>query len=129
MARKHTVATAGDGPGDDATFTAAEDAEWEAYEAVSALEALEERRGDKYAAANAEYVKRGVALTGAKIRGASAEQALTAVAMKETQRGGPNASPLAALHDKLDALKDLIEAAPDRVALNAIDVTAAGHWT
>ena len=82
-------------------------------------------RKTKYVEANAEYIKRGVALTGVKVRGSSPTDALTVAAVKETHRGGPKANALATLHDKLDDLKDLIEAAADPAR---IDVTADAHW-
>ena len=86
-------------------------------------------KDDLYRAANAEYVERGVILTGAKARGSSPKQALNATAIKEIHRGGPNASSLANLHDKLEVLKDAIEAAPTQAELDLIDVTDAAHWT
>lgn len=94
-----------------------------------AVRTFDEAKDEKYIEANAEYVRRGLVLTGAKVRGSSAEQALTAIALKETQRGNPNAATLASLHDKLEALKDLIEAAVDQAALDAINVTDDAHWS
>lgn len=82
-------------------------------------------REEQYRAANTEYVKRGLALLGVKVRGSDPAAALTAAAVKETHRGGPNASPLAALHDKLDILKDAIEVSADPAS---IDVTDGMHW-
>lgn len=79
----------------------------------------------KYIEANAEYIKRGIILTGTKVRGSAPDQVLTAAAMKETQRGGAKAGPLATLHDRLDTLKDAIEIAADPSIIN---VTDNGYW-
>ena len=98
------------------------------YETYLADQQFDVSRLTKYESANAEYVERGIILTGAKARGSTPKQALNATAIKETQRGGPNAATLANLHDKLELLKDAIEAASDQAALDAIDVTDNSHW-
>ena len=107
-------------------FTPAEEEARDTEEAIQAIKRIENVRQHKYELANKEYIKRGVILTGIKVRGSQPDQALTAMAVKVTHRGGPNASALANLHDKLDALKDLIEVAVDPVA---IDVADNVHWT
>ena len=89
---------------------------------------LESAKEAFYISANTEWLRRGGLLFNLKIRGSSAEQALTARTMKEVQRGGPNADAIATLHDNLDILKDLIEAAADQAALNSIDVVDEIHW-
>tara|TARA_Y100000296_G_scaffold68192_1_gene81255 strand:+ start:405 stop:899 length:495 start_codon:yes stop_codon:yes gene_type:complete len=83
---------------------------------------------DKFIAANAEYVRRGLEATGIKVRGSDPEKALSDYAIKISHRGGPHANVLADLHDKLDTLKDSIEVATDLEALDAIDVIEGVHW-
>jgi hypothetical protein len=90
---------------------------------------LNESREELYQAANTEWVTRSATLLNLKVRGSSPEQALTARTMREMQRGGPNANAIATMHDKLDTLKDLIEAAEDQAALDLINVFNNAHWT
>ncbi len=109
-------------------FTPAEEAARDAEEAQVALDMVEKKRVEKYEAANAEYVQRGVIVTGVKVRGSTPAEALSAMAIKIGHRGNPNADDLADLHDKLDILKDLIETAVDEPALDAIIVIDDSHW-
>jgi len=87
---------------------------------------VEKSRG--YKVANAEYVKRGLALLEINPRGGNPEQTLGTAFMKETYRGGPKAASLANLHDKLEVLKNMIDAAQDKATIDNIDVTADRHW-
>jgi hypothetical protein len=89
---------------------------------------LNESREELYQSANAEWVTRSATLLNLKVRGSSPEQALTARTMREVQRNGPNADAIATLHDKLDTLKDLIEAAVDQADLDIINVSDNTHW-
>ena len=115
------------GEGVKVPFTAEEEAEADAREATHRAGLVDGLRVLRYEEANAEYVRRGVALLGIKVRGSSPEQVLTLAVVKESYRGGPKAAPLAALHDKLEGLKDTIEAV-DKAALDVFDVTADAHW-
>lgn len=88
-----------------------------------------QQKDSMYIEANTEHHARLLTLTGVKVRGGSATEALLANSIKESHRNGPNANAIAALHDKLELLKDSIQGAVDQVGLDAIDVTTDGHWT
>ena len=107
-------------------LTATEKAQRDAEEDAWAADAVNRARKGLYPKAEDEYIRRGIILMGINLRGANPESALTAAAMKEVYHGGPNANPIATLHDKLTALKDAIEvsATPEN-----IDVTDDSHWT
>lgn len=115
--------------GEDIPLTGSQESALNMKEAEWANASITRSRPNKYEAANAEYVERGIILTGAKARGSSPKQALNAMAIKETHRGGPDASALADLHDKLEILKDAIEAATTQAELDLIDVADNVHWT
>ncbi|MCK5133518.1 MAG: hypothetical protein KAR40_15365 [Candidatus Sabulitectum sp.] len=95
---------------------------------------LGEMREVLYNLADGEYLRRsllaaeGVKPGNGKVRGGRAKDRLTALSIKANARGN-NAlrNVLAGVHDKLDALKDIIEAS-DQVALDSFDVTDGPYW-
>ena len=104
-------------------------------QATNLADALAVGKIRKYQDADAEYVARsltaaeGVTPGLGKVRGSSPQDRLAALFVKANAAGNtPLANALAAVHEKLDTLKDAIEAAADATALDAIDVTANTHW-
>ncbi len=89
----------------------------------------EKEKSAVFVKANAEYLRRAARLLNIKLRGSSLADGLSAAAIKEMFRDGPNAALLAGLHDKSETLKDQIDLADSRAMLDSIDVTADGHWT
>jgi len=90
---------------------------------------LNYHKENRYNQADIEFIRRGLLIGSWSVRGGSPKDRFTAVSTKEVSKGGPHKVALENHHDNLDALKDLIEAAADLTALEAIDVTDESHWS
>jgi len=105
------------------------------WERGVALPSLVDERTNHYLAADVEYVRRsllaaeGVTVGLGKVRGGTPQARLIALSIKASNAGDvPLSNALAAVHDKLEALKDKIEAAATIRAIKAIDPSEDGHW-
>jgi len=110
-------------------FTAEEETQRDTEEAQAIIDSLDRFRNDLYGSADKEFIKRGLIIGGWSVRGGNAKDRFTAVSMKTVSRRGVLKVPLENHHDDLDTLKDIIEAAVDMTALEAIDVTDDRHWS
>lgn len=102
-----------------------------AHQAGLPAKVLSGTRAQKYQEADAEFVRRSLIAAEAntaglgKVRGGHPKDRLTAISIKST---GALRAALAAVHDKLDTLKDTIEVVADQAALDDIHVTDNIHW-
>jgi len=115
--------------GQNIPYTAEEEAARDTEEANAIAIKPGLLRNLKYEGADEEFIKRGLIIGGWSVRGGSPKDRFTAASMKEVSKGGSKKQALENHHDNLDSLKDLIEAADDLTALEAIDVTDNVHWT
>ena len=97
------------------------------------LPPLDDQKITKFAAADAEFIRRGLVAHGktpgpdGKVRGVMPDKALDA--WNARRRNQPQADAVDALFNKLDTLKDTIEDAADQAALDAIDIEDNIHWS